>query len=336
MTIAEETGRRPNDAAGSELDHLGPDGSDLVSLPVVPVEPDAARPSRPPGRPGLDPRTAPVRSVIRTALLLLLVIAVSLALQVTVIGGLQHRAAQTEAFASLRSALANGTAPVAQMNASNQPLPLGTPVALLEIPSLGVREVVGEGTSPGVLKAGPGHRRDTPMPGQAGSSVIFGRAGAYGGPFKGLDRLKKDAKITLTTGQGVSTYTVIGERRAGDPRPPPPGKAKGRLQLVTATGAPFVPSGVLRIDADLTSETFVTPPLGAGSLPKSEQPLGTDQSTAWALVLWLQALILVAVGAVWSWNRWGRHQTWIVLLPLAALAGLGVSGQLLQLLPNLL
>ena len=32
-----------------------------------------------------------------------------------------------------------------------------------------------EGTSSGTLMSGPGHRRDTPFPGQAGVSVIVGR-----------------------------------------------------------------------------------------------------------------------------------------------------------------
>ncbi len=347
VTMTEPTSRRRDGAAPAGLEHLAGEGSDQGSAPSDGHDPASTGPGatpspEPPGpsparrRPGPDPQRAPVRFVARTTFLLVLVVALSLTLQVTIISGLQHQAAQTRAFASLRGALANGTAPVAQADADNRLLPLGTPVALIEIPSLDIREVVGEGTTPGVLMAGPGHRRDTPMPGQAGTSVIFGRAGSYGGPFKRLDRLAKGATITVTTGQGVSEYKVIGERRAGDPRPPPPGRAKGRLQLVTATGAPFVPSGVLRIDADLSSETLATPPLGAGSIPKSEQPLGTDQSTAWALVLWLQALILVAVSAVWSWSRWGRHQTWIVFLPLAGLAGLGTSGQLLHLLPNLL
>lgn len=299
-------------------------------------DPPGPEPLPAPPPPVADPRRAPARYVTRTALLLLVAITVSLGLQVSVVSGLQHQATQARAFAILRSDLATGTAPVAQTDSSGRLLPLGTPVALLKVPSLHIREVVGEGTTPGVLMSGPGHRRDTPMPGQAGTSIILGRAAAYGGPFKRLSRAKEGTTITLSTGQGVSTYRVIGVRRAGDAQPPPLGRAKGRLQLVTATGTPFVPSGVLRVDAELTSETLATPPIRASTLPQAERPLGTDQSTAWALVLWLQALLLVAVAAVWSWSRWGRHQTWVVFVPLASLAGLGTAGQLLNLLPNLL
>jgi hypothetical protein len=64
--------------------------------------------------------------------------------------------------------------------------------------------------------------------------------------------------------------------------------------------------------------------------------MGTDNSTIWALALWLQALIVLAVGAVWAWNRWSRPATWIVVLPPLALVGLAAAGEIARLLPNLL
>jgi sortase (surface protein transpeptidase) len=270
-------------------------------------------------------------------LLVILAIALTLAAQLAVVSVFQHRSAQQGAFDKLRKQLALGTAPVAQTDTKGRLLALSTPVALLDIPSLHVHEIVLEGTTPAVLMSGPGHRRDTPMPGQAGTSIVYGRAAAFGGPFKDLHRLKNGAKITFTTGQGVSTFNVIGRRRGGDMAPPPPGSAKGRLILVTATGASFLPGGVLRVDADLASPTMSTPPLGLASstMPHSEQPLGTDSSSLWALVLWLEALIVVAVAVVWSWTRWGRHQTWIVFFPLTVLIAFFASDQFIRLLPNL-
>ena len=64
--------------------------------------------------------------------------------------------------------------------------------------------------------------------------------------------------------------------------------------------------------------------------------MGNDASTIWALILWLQALIAVVVGAVWSWMRWGRHQTWIVFGPASLAVGFAVAAQITRLLPNLL
>jgi hypothetical protein len=56
----------------------------------------------------------------------------------------------------------------------------------------------------------------------------------------------------------------------------------------------------------------------------------------WALVLWLQLLVVLAVAAVWAWFRWGRAQAWIVFTPPLILVGLGVAGELARLLPNVM
>ena len=54
---------------------------------------------------------------------------------------------------------------------------------MLDIPAIGIANmVVVEGTSPENLTLGPGHLRDTPLPGQAGISVVFGRRATFGAP----------------------------------------------------------------------------------------------------------------------------------------------------------
>jgi LPXTG-site transpeptidase (sortase) family protein len=254
------------------------------------------------------------------------------------VSSLHHRAAQEQRFNHLRKALALGTAPVSQTDSTGRLLASGIPVALLDIPSIHVHEVVGEGTTAGVLMTGPGHRRDTALPGQAGTSIIMGRQASYGGPFRDIHRLHVGSKIVVTTQQGVSSFKVIDLRRGGDPTPPKLGSGKGRLTLITASGTPFMPSGSLRVDADLTTDPMTTPPtvIPFNGLPRSEQAMATDSTTLWALVLWLQALVIIAVAIVWSWTRWGRHQTWIVFLPLTALVGFFVADQFARLLPNLL
>jgi hypothetical protein len=113
---------------------------------------------------------------------------------------------------------------------------------------------------------------------------------------------------------------------------------KGRLVLVTATGPHFMPGGVLRVDADLISTPAQTPAavIRSGTLPESEQPLAHPSGVPWPLVMWLQALVAAAVAAVWTWHRWGRHQTWIVFAPVVAVLGLQVAVRTTELLPNLL
>ncbi|MEV5083361.1 MULTISPECIES: sortase [unclassified Streptomyces] len=279
-----------------------------------------------------------VRHIARGALLSLAALLLGITAQLLFLSGVQERAAQHTAYDELRNALALGTAPVSQTDQQGRLLAPGTPVALIDIPSLRVRQVVLEGTDSGVMTDGPGHRRDTPMPGQAGTSVLMGRAAAYGGPFERLADLAEGDRFTVTTGQGAAKYQVVGVRRAGDPAPAPLASGQGRLVLATATGPSYMPGGILRVDADLVSTPFETPAavIRSGTLPESEQPLARPSGVPWPLVMWLQALLVAAVAAVWTWHRWGRHQTWIVFAPVVAVLGLQVATRTTELLPNLM
>lgn len=284
------------------------------------------------------PPLSPRLQLARAALLAVLTISVSLLLELLVVSDLQQRADQHQAFDALRLDLAEGTAPVGPTDADGRPLAPGTPVAYLEIPSIGLRQVVGEGTTPGNLFAGPGHRRDTPLPGQAGTSIVLGRRAAFGGPFARLDDLRTGALIRVTTGQGTFDYHVTGWRQDGDPVPDAPEQDEGRLMLATAAGRPFMPSGVLRIDAALDAPATPGPArlVSARALPPEEQIMGADARTLWALALWLQALTVLVVGAVWAWHRWGRARAWLVFVPPLLLVGLSTTGEAARLLPNLL
>ncbi|MEH0577207.1 MULTISPECIES: sortase [Streptomyces] len=279
-----------------------------------------------------------VRHLARGGLLALAALLLGITAQLLLVSGAQEHSAQHAAFDELRGQLALGTAPVAQTDQQGRLLAPGTPVALVAVPRLGMSQVVLEGTDSTVLTDGPGHRRDTPLPGQAGTSVLMGRAAAYGGPFGRLASLTEGDRFTVTTGQGRATYQVLDLRRAGDPAPAPPTAGRGRLVLVTATGPRFMPAGVLRVDADLVSAPFQTPAavIRSGTLPDSEEPLARPAGVPWPLVMWLQALLLASVAAVWAWHRWGRHQTWIVFAPVVAVLGLQVATRTTELLPNLL
>ena len=275
------------------------------------------------------------RASVRSALLLLAVLASSLVVQVALVSRLQHHASQGKAFNRIRAQLATGTAPLSGVDEQRRLLRLGTPIAFIDIPSIDVRETVVEGTTSSALFVGIGHRRDTVFPGQRGTSVLFGRRAAFGAPFADLDSIGNGATITVTTAQGVFHYGVVGRRHAGDPQP---AGAVNRLVLATAAGVPFIPNGVLYVDAELrdTAVGGARPPFTAASLPANERPLKGDTGTLWALALWLQALLVVAVGAVWAFHRWGRAHTWIVFAPLTVVVGLAAAGEIVRLLPNLL
>lgn len=266
--------------------------------------------------------------------LLLLVLVVS----ITVIGQFRHFADQQQLEDSFRAQLAEGVAPVSEGDVDDVLLSDGAPVALLEIPSIGLREVIVEGTDSETTQSGPGHRRDTVLPGQTGVSVVMGRAAGYGAPFGRLQELTPGTEFTVITGQGEHTFEVIGLRYAGDPMPPSVKAGESRLVLITARGLPFLPTGLVRVDAQLVTDAQ---PAGLrqtrfATLDPAEKELAGDFSMAWALVFALQFLILVEIAAVWSFRRIGPTRTWIVFVPLSLVACLWVAGEVVRLLPNLM
>lgn len=265
-----------------------------------------------------------------TALSILAALMLGFVAYVAVVGNVVHARAQQLAYASLRNELANGTAPLGQVDDRGRAVALGAPVALLEAP--GIREVVREGTTSGVLTGGPGHRRDSVLPGQPGVSVIYGRKAAFGAPFAGIATLRRGALFHVTTGQGRHEYRVLGVRRSGDPAPIGGGP---RLTLVTATGPAYLPSGVLLVDTALVSAPVPAAPLRPIAMTGSEGPLAGDRTALVAMVLWGQGLVLAACLVVWMGVRWGRRQAWLVGVPLLGALGLVVASSAARLLPNL-
>ncbi|MBB5869910.1 LPXTG-site transpeptidase (sortase) family protein [Allocatelliglobosispora scoriae] len=255
-------------------------------------------------------------------------------------GRLQHARDQKVAYADVRKEFANATAPVGPVDEGGRLLALGRPVAVLQIPQLGLREVVFEGTTAGVLASGPGHRRDTVLPGQSGTSVIMGRRAAFGGPFADLTGLIRGDVFQVYTGQGPTAhdYRVLGVRFAGDPAPPALTAGQGRLTLLTADGPAFFPSGLVRVDAELISRVQPTPrrAVTPAMLAGSEKALAGDPDEWIGIVLFGQALLLIAGAMMWARMRWGRRQAWLAGAPILIGLGIAVADRAAYLLPNLM
>jgi sortase A len=85
----------------------------------------------------------------------------------------------------------------------------GSGIARLQIPLLGVDQIVVAGTSTGDLSKGPGHYTGTATPGQEGNVAIAGHRTTDGAPFNQLGRLKTGDRIILTTSSDETlTYRV--------------------------------------------------------------------------------------------------------------------------------
>jgi hypothetical protein len=342
--------------------------------PAIPADGAAADlPPHPAAYPSEPPDPEQSKLWLPGAVLSLVgLILVSFCFYIAVVSQLSFSRAQQLAYDDFRAALSAGTAPVgptfveepeaegaqvptdetaAQGGSATQApeqqaperqapqpmlLPTGTPVALLSIPAIGVRDlVVLEDTTSAVTRDGPGHTRSSAMPGQVGWSQILGRRWAYGAPFRDLPDLLVGDDILVTTGQGAHRYEVTGFRKPGDPVPRRDA-GQGRLVLMTADGRAFMPDQPVMVDAVLRSDAQ---PAGAAAVFPDEpasDPMQGDPSGWFAIVLWSQAVAIAAAGVAWARRRWGPRQAWLVGVPLITALGLGLADSVATLLPNLL
>lgn len=65
-----------------------------------------------------------------------------------------------------------------------------------------------EGTDSESLRRGPGHLRDTPLPGEGGTVGLAGHRTTYGAPFRNIDRLAAGDSIRVDMPYGRFTYRV--------------------------------------------------------------------------------------------------------------------------------
>lgn len=177
------------------------------------------------------------------------------------------------------------------------PLPLqafaqGSPVAIIEIPRLGIQSVVIEGSSSRDTARAIGHFFGSSGPGQEGNAVLVGRSAAFGAEFKDLKSLVDGDKISISTIQGKSEYVV---NRALEIPVDGPLAATSDNRLTLVTGDPILTSSsMLAVTASIVGNPFIPYPQNPGWL--ATHPLG-DQSFPFAQLLLVVGLIsLVGIG----------------------------------------
>ena len=89
----------------------------------------------------------------------------------------------------------------------------GDPIAIIDIPNIGVTKYVVAGVQTADLKKGPGHYPETPFPGELGNASIAGHRTTYGEPFRHLDDLSIGDPIIITDLLGRTfTYLVSNQQ----------------------------------------------------------------------------------------------------------------------------
>jgi sortase A len=135
--------------------------------------------------------------------------------------GLTHDREQRNLRSQFAKDLAGGTtttvaaAPTAAPTTAAPPTTLpallsqGDAAAVIDIPKIGLDEVVVEGVGVEELKKGVGHYPDTKMPGEKGNAALAGHRTTYGHPFNRIDELAPGDEITVTTRAGTFKYGVM-------------------------------------------------------------------------------------------------------------------------------
>ena len=121
----------------------------------------------------------------------------------------------SSATSSTSLAPSNSEPPVTTTLAPPEPIVVneGDPIAIIDMPTIGVTKYVVAGVQTADLKKGPGHYPGTPFPGELGNASIAGHRTTYGEPFRHLDDLNLGDPIIITDLMGRQfTYLVTNQQ----------------------------------------------------------------------------------------------------------------------------
>jgi sortase A len=230
-------------------------------------------------------------------------------------------------YAELDEQLGLATVPV------NGAIATGTPIGIVQIPSLGLEQVFVEGSASEQTIHGPGLRHDTVLPGQAGASVLVGRRATFGAAFADLGKVSLGDEIKVTTGQGQFTY-VVDLVRTSDSPDVDIEQVPSRLTLVTSDPV-VTPTRSLQVSARLDGDPL--PATTRQATLADDLPGEGSSGRQVSLLLWAQALLIVTGFTTWTaLSKPGRGGLWIGAVPVLLALLWQVFENLAVLLPNTL
>ena len=160
-------------------------------------------------------------------------------------------------------------------------------LALLEVPTAGIADVIVEGVSVSALRHGPGHVPRTALPGEPGNSAIAGHRTTYGAPFADLDRVRIGDEATVTTLKGKFVYEVINTKiiKPNQTDVLQPVKNKTLLTLITcnprySTSQRLIVVAELRKSLPLIVDTTSTPTIIGGTTTSTSTTIAVTPTTS--------------------------------------------------------
>ncbi len=208
----------------------------------------------------------------------------------------------------------------------------GRAIAYLQIPRLGMNLVVAQGDAPQQLRSGPGHRADTPLPGDVGNSVIVGHRSGWGGPFNDLGQLQTGDYIVvqlpwLISPEGlpqtpVFKVTSVAPASSSDIRPYAPSTDR-RITIVTGTGGEFSNRRLVITAVSGKAGTLRAPISTTRATTSGGSPL-VNRDVLLAILAFAGAILVYALARK-------RYRLPLVIAVVSPLVLLGLLGLLLNL-----
>jgi len=211
-----------------------------------------------------------------------------------------------------------------------EPPALGSAIALLQIPKLGLEQVVIEGASGATTVTGPGHVSGTAGIGERGTSVIAGHRSTAGAPFARLNHLAIGDRFSAVTVAGPMQYEVVS---IGTQAPDLAADTSGRARLVLATSSP---AGLGARDLFVVAES--TAP-AYPSTPQNRLPDSGLRSIDFGALASVAAWLLLLLGFATLARFWLRARLmdrmicWTVAAPVLTFIGFMLARALAAFLP---
>jgi sortase A len=214
----------------------------------------------------------------------------------------------------------------------------GSPVAKLQIPAIGLDEIVVSGTAESDLARGPGHYVGTAAPGQAGNVAIAGHRTTNGAPFNRLGQLAIGDKVFLTTLSGERLTYVVSQA----PNPVSPSDVAvlddfgdNRITLTTCNPEYSAAQRLIVVGELLQPK----PPVATKVKPHAyrivnSQTASLDWSLFPVVVLEMGVLLLLGLSNRRFSAWYGGAARWLILVPLWGVALYVLFGTLTAFLPS--
>jgi LPXTG-site transpeptidase (sortase) family protein len=174
---------------------------------------------------------------------------------------------------------------------------VGEAALLLQIPILGMDQVVTRGAEPVQLRGGPGWREGSAPPGQ-GNTVILGHSTLWSYPFGQIDQLVGGNRIFVRTRDDrVYVYKVTEVTKVdGNDTEVMVADGPTRLTLVTSAGGPFSSERVV-VKASASGPQPEVPEDARVAVSDSEDVGSFDERPASGAVLLLAGALVAVAGA---------------------------------------